>query len=1157
MIGENKLNIIFRTAAWGRKPVDKNSKEYMQNKHRHTENKKYFNPTRIREILDGLKTGNRFELKGFFNQTKKLLVKIFGYIVLLLVFTLLLKGTLEAFFNDSYMKWVTLGITVAALLTTVFMVVRKKSGWFMLKVPVLAVVLLVVYSAILYPTADPKGFTLLQRPTEALLNPIFLIVILAVITGLWIKKQLAQWLRTVITILLIYCASAFVYGMIVGIGLEESFLGTDFFGYIPYFFLQPTYITIQVVFPTIFILAIIVWMNQRKVHSGAAKLFFALAVLVLITEIIGFAAMYRNRVPNVFSLILPSRVGVGEATTTFVDSSGTMVTTRVITKNFEIERDNEAANFYSMALSYIPPSKTLKLNDEKNDEIYKINLSVKDLAGKDVLFLTSKDFDIYQYNVIQEKYDLDFELGGIRTGQNVILILDHSGSMSTVLDQLKLAAKSFVDLKSHRDSILLIPFGNKPEPQPLSKDNQVLKDQIDNIPNGGGTGLYTAILEGYRLGVQLSGPTTMVVMTDGEATDAKKPNQEALADRLKTGKIRIYSVGLGTEKSLDEDFLKNIAKKGGGKYFRTEDAGNLKNIYQTIGAELQSKYTITYQPQIPHPQVHIEAPENGSFVISKTELVVKIPNAKQALVSKINFYIDDSMVAVAKKGATVDTSYSFTLDPHKLTPGKHKLKVVASADKGYQGEDEIEIQVQPAAELKIIAPHAQDHVGKTVEVAADLIIRTNKLLSEVRFAVDGRPIGAAKSSPYAVSWNTRQYGAGEHEILAQAIFTDETIIQDTIKVIVTKEMSIQFKSPINLQELSGSIPLAIEISNENPSDPLVEVNYSLKEEKELGQVNKTPFALMIDTSSFSPGTYVFRATAKTQSGKIANTIVSAVVSKGTLVVDRKGASERLKEARFFFTPKNIAIILDASNSMWGQLPEGPKIDIAKQVLAKIIGMIPQGTNVAFRVYGDQSFVKHRNCKDTQLLMPLSPLNQQKILAKIRNITPRGKTPIAYSISQAPLDLAGAIGSSVVLLITDGIESCEGDPAEAAAKLFKSGIKTKLHVIGYDVGNEEHKANLAKIAQAGGGMFFSAGSGVELTDAIVQAATVDYNILNTKGEIVLKDTVGSKMHELKIGDYRLEVDMEPQLVLEDLQILKNQKTEVLLLQQGDSFKIAVQ
>ena len=86
-------------------------------------------------------------------------------------------------------------------------------------------------------------------------------------------------------------------------------------------------------------------------------------------------------------------------------------------------------------------------------------------------------------------------------------------------------------------------------------------------------------------------------------------------------------------------------------------------------------------------------------------------------------------------------------------------------------------------------------MGKTVEVAADLIIRTNKLLSEVRFAVDGRPIGAAKSSPYAVSWNTRQYGAGEHEILAKAIFTDETIIQDTIKVIVTKEMSIQFKSP--------------------------------------------------------------------------------------------------------------------------------------------------------------------------------------------------------------------------------------------------------------------------------------------------------------------------------------------------------------------------
>lgn len=1103
------------------------------------------------ENLRGIKD---FDFKKLWEQVKIWFLIILGYFLLLLAFAPLVKGSVEAFQNESYMKWVTLGITIAAVVLSLFLVIVKKSGWPALKVPVPAFVILVVYSAMLYPTGDPKAFTLLQRPTEALLNPVFLTVILVVIVGLWVRKQLPLWLRIVVSTVLVYCASAFVYGIVVGIGLEEAFIGADFFGNIPYFFLQPTYVTIQFVFPATLFLSVVAWAIRRKSHPKAAKVFIVLSLLLLITEAIGFAAMYRNRVPNLFSLIFAPRLGVGEAMTEFVDPSGTKVKTRIVTRGFENERQNESTEFYTMALSYIP-LKDSPIGNDKQEELCRLNLSVKDAAGKDVLFLSAEDFDIYQNDVKQDDYDVDFELGGVKTGQNVILLLDHSGSMSGLIDQLKLAAKAFVDLKGRRDNILLIPFGNRPEPQPISKAKQVLKDQIDNMPKGGGTGLYAAILEGYRLGEQFSGPTTMVVMTDGKASDGNKPNQEALADRLTTKKIRIYCVGLGTEKSLDETFLSNLAGKGGGKYFRTEDAGNLRNIYQTIGAELQSKYTVGYRPQVPPPVVRIKSPVEGSLVVAETEFAAEVPNAAKAMLSKVKFYVDDSMIS--EEEAAVGTAYTVALDPLELSLGKHRLKVIADSVKGLQGEAVTEIEVKPAIELKIVAPHAKDRVGDVAEIEADLTIRTDQQLSEIGFAVDGAAIGAATAPPYVISWDTDEVAVGEHEISAKAVFTDGKMVKDAIKVVVTKDMTIQFKNPRNRQELSGIMALEIKISDEDPEDPVAEVHYSLEEEKDIGTATERPFALELDASQLAAGPYVLRAVAKSRSGRVANATIRALVSTGNLVVDREGASGKVETARFFFPPKNVVIILDASNSMWGQLPEGSKIDIAKQVLAKITDMIPEGTKVALRVYGNQSLVKRRNCRDTQLLMPLSPLNREAILAKIRMITPRGKTPIAYSISQAPQDLIGAKGDSVVLLITDGIESCDGDPVAAAAGLLKTGIKTKLHVIGYDVGGEDHRSTLAEIAKAGGGKFFSAGSSTELTDAIVQATAVNFRVLDSQGRTVLKDSVGSRSHELKIGKYRLVVDREPPVVMTDLLISKNQKTDVVLRQQGENFRVELQ
>jgi hypothetical protein len=239
--------------------------------------------------------------------------------------------------------------------------------------------------------------------------------------------------------------------------------------------------------------------------------------------------------------------------------------------------------------------------------------------------------------------------------------------------------------------------------------------------------------------------------------------------------------------------------------------------------------------------------------------------------------------------------------------------------------------------------------------------------------------------------------------------------------------------------------------------------------------------------------------------------------------------------------------------MWGQLAEGSKIDIAKQVLAKIVAMIPPQTQVALRVYGSGSPVKQGDCKDSRLLMPLSPLNREKLLKQIRSIIPKGKTPIAYSINQAPRDLTAANGACVVLLITDGIESCDGDPVAAAAMLEKAGINVKLHVIGYDVGSDADRATLTSIARAGGGAFFSAASGAELTAAIVDAATVNFRVVDSREETVLQGVVGNQPYELKIGTYTVIIDLDPPQELLSIQVSKDRTTKITMIQDGDEIK----
>lgn len=175
---------------------------------------------------------------------------------------------------------------------------------------------------------------------------------------------------------------------------------------------------------------------------------------------------------------------------------------------------------------------------------------------------------------------------------------------------------------------------------------------------------------------------------------------------------------------------------------------------------------------------------------------------------------------------------------------------------------------------------------------------------------------------------------------------------------------------------------------------------------------------------------------------------------------------------------NILFILDGSGSMFGKVGGQTKIVVAKQQLKKLMGELPPGAQVGLMTYGATS---KSSCSDIQLLRPIG--TAADVSAAIEGITPLGKTPIAAALAKSADAFAGLSGqNNNVVLISDGIESCDGDPCAAATQLAKSDIAVRIDVVGFGL-NDSDAAALQCIAANGNGKYFAANDTTGFADAI--------------------------------------------------------------------------
>ena len=222
------------------------------------------------------------------------------------------------------------------------------------------------------------------------------------------------------------------------------------------------------------------------------------------------------------------------------------------------------------------------------------------------------------------------------------------------------------------------------------------------------------------------------------------------------------------------------------------------------------------------------------------------------------------------------------------------------------------------------------------------------------------------------------------------------------------------------------------------------------------------------------------------------------------------------------------IVLDASGSMWAQIDGKSRIEIAKETVRTVVGNLPPDREIGLMVYGHRD---KGSCEDIELVVPPAAGTSAAIIAATNKISPKGKTPLSAAVKQAAEALKYTEEKATVILVTDGLETCNADPCALGAELEKAGVDFTAHVVGFGLTEAEGK-KVACLATNTGGQYIQASDAKSLTKALTttvlktetpppppKPAAVEFNfvpsLVLSEGGPVINDDAGNVWEIYKI------------------------------------------
>lgn len=213
----------------------------------------------------------------------------------------------------------------------------------------------------------------------------------------------------------------------------------------------------------------------------------------------------------------------------------------------------------------------------------------------------------------------------------------------------------------------------------------------------------------------------------------------------------------------------------------------------------------------------------------------------------------------------------------------------------------------------------------------------------------------------------------------------------------------------------------------------------------------------------------------------------------------------------------VLVILDASGSMWQKLEGRFRIEIARDALVALVSeTIPAGTPFALRAFGHK---EPRSCR-TDLEIALAPLDSKAAATRINAIEPQelSKTPLAASLARVSEDLDGVNGERVVVLVTDGEETCDGDPEAAIRNLIASGVDVRVNIVGFAIDEYALQKTFERWAQLGNGTYIDAQNASDLADAVGQSVNAPFEVLDAGGHVIATGVSNGDAVTLAVGTY---------------------------------------
>lgn len=279
--------------------------------------------------------------------------------------------------------------------------------------------------------------------------------------------------------------------------------------------------------------------------------------------------------------------------------------------------------------------------------------------------------------------------------------------------------------------------------------------------------------------------------------------------------------------------------------------------------------------------------------------------------------------------------------------------------------------------------------------------------------------------------------------------------------------------------------------------------------------SKTPFARMCNPDARKSKTDDWKAPKQQRSGWAGPLLTSSMETPMRLLawlaitLSIMAAEPVLAQGN-----RSVALVLDASGSMNARLPSGQtRIDAAKAAVAELVGKMEGETRLSLWAYGHQASTQRKDCRDTALLVDFAPVatNRGDIAAKARMLEARGYTPITRSLTLAAESIAREESAErVIILVSDGQETCEADPCVAAKAIAAADAKLVIHTIGFGVGAAS-RMQLQCIASVARGRYFDAQDARGLTTVLSQATVTKAATTNTETRVTVKANTPSRIH----------------------------------------------